>query len=345
MVYYIYNSITKPEGCQEGGGIFVKNSKNKLCVGIILAALLAVMLSCFVSCGSADGDRGGGDEFSSVTFSDALGRNVTVKKKPERVAALIGSFAEVWQLSGGELCAAAEDAWEDFGLYMGDAVNLGGAHSPSAELLLASRPSFVLASASTASNVELCSLLESAGITVAYFDIDNFEDYLSMLRICTLITEREELYVKNGLELKAQIAEIKRNYAESEISDAEKRVLLLRASSGLVKAKGSEGTILGEMLFDMGCDNIADGETGLLEELSVESIIAAEPYHIFVVTMGDDTEGVRAAVEEMMKEGAWASLGAVREGRVHFMDKRLYNMKPNVRFAEAYEGLYEILTK
>ncbi len=323
----------------------MKKSKNKLYISIILALAPAVMLMCLVSCDldHGDMDRENGD--SAVTFTDALGREITVPKKPKRVAALIGSFAEVWQLSGGELCASSEDAWEDFGLYMGDAINLGGAHSPSAELLLASRPELVLASASTSSNVELCSLLESVGINVAYFDIDNFEDYLRMLRICTIITEREELYLKNGVEKKARVDEIKKKYAESDIGECKKRVLLLRASSGLVKAKGSEGTILGEMLFDMGCENIADSEKGLLDQLSVESIIAAEPYHIFVVTMGNDTEGARAAVEKMIGEGAWASLDAVKEGRVYFMDKRLYNMKPNVRFAEAYEGLYEILTE
>ena len=46
----------------------------------------------------------------TVTVVDALGREVTVGKKPVRVAALIGSFAEVWQLAGGTVCAAPDDA-------------------------------------------------------------------------------------------------------------------------------------------------------------------------------------------------------------------------------------------
>ena len=85
----------------------------------------------------------------SLSFTDALGRAVTVSKKPQRVAALIGSFADIWLLSGGTVCAAAEDAWDDFGLELGDAVNIGGAHSPSLEALLSANPDFVLASAST----------------------------------------------------------------------------------------------------------------------------------------------------------------------------------------------------
>ena len=40
---------------------------------------------------------------------------------------------------------------------------------------------------------------------------------------------------------------------------------------------------------------------------------------------------------------AWQSLTAVKEGRVFIMDQRLYNLKPNAKWGEAYEGLAEIL--
>ena len=33
---------------------------------------------------------------NAVVFTDALGREVTIEKEPQRVAALIGSFADVW---------------------------------------------------------------------------------------------------------------------------------------------------------------------------------------------------------------------------------------------------------
>ena len=40
---------------------------------------------------------------------------------------------------------------------------------------------------------------------------------------------------------------------------------------------------------------------------------------------------------------AWQELTAVREGRYHVMDQRLYNVKPNARWGEAYEKLADIL--
>ncbi|GBF71418.1 hypothetical protein LAWASA_4175 [Lawsonibacter asaccharolyticus] len=58
-------------------------------------------------------------------------------------------------------------------------------------------------------------------------------------------------------------------------------VLLLRAYSTGVRAKNSDN-ITGVMLKDLGCINIADSDSGLLEEIQMESILAADPDHIFV---------------------------------------------------------------
>lgn len=313
------------------------SAKKFICFFLAALILLVSLCSCTKKGESEPANEG-------ITFVDALGRSVILKDTPARTAALIGSFAEVWQLAGGTVCATAEDAWEDFGLSLKDAVNIGGAHSPNLEMLLSANPDFVLASASTASNVEMKNSLEAAGICVAYFDVDSFYDYLDMLKICTDITGRPDLYLKNGSELLQRIKKTKENLNGVSFPDAHRKILLLRASSGALKAKGSEGTVLGEMLSDLGCINIADSDTSLLENLSVESIIREEPYHIFVVTMGNDTQAAKNNLFKTIKENpAWEGLEAIRENRLHIMDKQLFNIKPNVRWAEAYEILEKSL--
>ena len=301
-----------------------------------LFLVFAIIFSALTGCISNTSTPNG------ITFTDALNREVRIDN-PKRVCALIGSFAEVWMLAGGELVGAPEDAWSDFNLNIPNGINIGGAHSPSLELILSASPDFVIASASTASNVSMKDTLTQAGITVAYFDVDNFEDYLNMLDILTDITGRKDLYTKNGLAIKAQIDAIKANIQNSSLTDRERTVLLLRAHSGSVKAKGSTGTILGEMLCDIGCINIADSNTSLLESLSIESIIIQNPYRIFVVTMGDDTQKAIDNLNSMINENpGWRSLDAITQGRLHIMDRRLFNIKPNVRWAQAYEKLSEI---
>lgn len=308
-----------------------------------LCALLALLLaSAFLFASCAPEASSFEDAY---TVEDALGRRVSVPRENLRVAALLGSFADVFALAGGSVVAAPRDAWEDFSLPLDGAVDLGGAHSPNTEALFSASPTLVLASASTASHIAMEETLTAVGISVLYFDVNSFDDYLFMLRACTKITGRADLYEENGLVLKAQIDAL-RDASKESLPESERKVLLLRAASGFVKAKGSEGTVLGEMLHDLGCINIADSNEGLLEDLNVEQVIREEPYHIFVVTMGEDEEKALLSLTRMMEENpAWGTLSAVKEGRLHVMDKALFHLKPNARFGEAYETLFDILAE
>ena len=39
----------------------------------------------------------------------------------------------------------------------------------------------------------------------------------------------------------------------------------------------------------------------------------------------------------------WGELDAVKNEKLYFLDKHLYNLKPNARWAEAYELLEDML--
>lgn len=280
----------------------------------------------------------GGEGFA---FTDDLGRTVMVNQ-PKRVAALLGSFAQIWQLAGGEVIATADDAWDDLQLELSeDTVNLGNTKELSLELLLSAQPDFILASANTRQNLEWKETLEATGIPVAYFDVADFDDYLRLLKLCTDITGRSDLYEAHGLSVQVQIGEVLEKSAQRGTSPS---VLCMRASASMVTVKNSQDNVLGEMLHSLGCVNIADSDTSLLENLSIERILEADPDFVFIVQRGDDTEGMKAYVENLMAENpAWQQLTAVKEGRLYFMDKNLYNLKPNQRWGEAYEKLEEIL--
>ncbi len=279
------------------------------------------------------------EEQEQFTFTDDLGRKVTVNN-PKRTAALIGSFADIWLLSGGELVAAANDSWDSLSLDLGESVvNLGSIQEPDVEQLIAAQPDFVLASVNTDADVGLKDLLEQAKIPVAYFGVSSFEDYLHMLDICTQITGRRDLYEQNGLKVQEQITEtLKRADGSKPV------VLFLRASSTSVRAKGSNGNVCGEMLDALGCINIADQDESLLEELSMEAIITADPEYIFITTQGSSKEAAMKQIEELLtSHPAWASLSAVQKGNYYVLDKRLFNLKPNAKWGEAYKQLADIL--
>ena len=298
----------------------------------ILVLLLTMAL--LSGCAAPAGERTG------YTFTDDLGREICVSST-DRVAALLGSFADIWYLGGGTVIASADDAWEAFDLPMpDDAVNLGNTKKLSLEGLLAADPDLVLASTNTPQHLEFQPMLEKAGITVAYFDVSDFSDYLRMLKICTELTGQPSRYETYGTAVQERIDATLQRCAGRE----PQTVLVMRASAASIRAKNSGGTVLGTMLRDLGCVNIADSDAGLLENLSVESILLQNPDRIFFIQSGSDMDAVKANVEAMFRENPlWQELDAVREGRVHFMEKRLYNLKPNALWADAYGELEALL--
>lgn len=283
-------------------------------------------------------------ETGKITFTDALGQEFSLDKQPERVAVMIGSFADVWVLAGGEnsMAATANDAWESYELDLPeDVVNIGSPMKPNAELVLGAQPDLVIASSLSPSNLELQETFQRAGIPAAYFDVSSFQDYLNLLELFTQLTGHPENYETYGAAVKAQVDGAVQRRAVYSFTPS---VLTIQVSGSSVKVKNSEDNVLGPMLAELGCRNIADQDGSLLEELSLEAILQADPDYIFAVYHGTDEAAAQANLEAtLLSNPAWASLSAVKEGRFHILDRRMYSLKPNALWGDAYEQLADIL--
>lgn len=303
----------------------------------IIIGFMALLL---VGCGSTSvvGD--------GYTFVDDLQREVEVYSV-ENTAVLLGSFAHVWDLAGGHLCAAPDDAWNDFEINLDEnTVNLGHTKELSLEKLFASKPDFIIASSNTRVDMEWKDTLEQSHIPTAYFDVNTFDDYLRMLKICTDLTKRSDLYEKNGTAVQKQVDEAIAKAKQRVQTKERLKVLYLRASSGSVRAKNSQGNVLGDMLQQLQCDNIADVDERLLENLSIEYIMEQDPDAIFIVPLGDDLTAVNENFDQFIKDNpAWSTLSAVKNNHVYQLDKTLYNLKPNHRWGEAMLSLEELLNE
>lgn len=277
----------------------------------------------------------------AIAFTDDLGHNVALPAPPQRVAALNGSYAETWLLAGGTVAGATEDAWSERGLDLPqDTAKLGTVHDPDLESVLALAPELVLLSADMDSHLALDETLTGAGVPHAYFRVDTFTDYLDMLRTCTDLTGRADLYEQEGAALQTRVDAV----LTSAQGQTPPRVLYLRAYSTGVKAKGSD-SITGAILKDLGAVNLVEeAGSAILEDLQLESILAANPDLIFVTTMGADGQKALDHLQETFQsDPAWASLTAVQEGRYVVLPKDLFHYKPNGRWGESYERLAGIL--
>lgn len=282
-------------------------------------------------------------EPEKITFTDALGQEFSIER-PQRAVIMIGSFADVWVLAGGEdtMAATANDAWESYGLELGEhTANIGSPMKPNAELVLGAQPDLVIASSLSPSNLELQETFQRAGIPAAYFDVSSFQDYLDLLDLFTRLTGHPEHYETYGTAVREQVDGAVQRRA---VYDYTPTVLTIQVSGSSVKVKNSEDNVLGPMLKELGCENIADRDGALLEELSLEAIIQADPDYIFAVYHGTDEESAQANLEAtLLSNPAWAGLRAVQAGNFHILERRMYSLKPNALWGDAYEQLADIL--
>lgn len=274
-----------------------------------------------------------------ISFVDALGYEVHLESW-ERVVSLYGSFAEAWTLAGGSLVGVTDDAVKEREMVLPeDVIFLGGNKEPNLEEVIASAPDFLILSADAPGQVKLHDALMQAKVAHAYFRVDTFADYQNMMELFCEMTNRSDLYQKHVDGIAKEIEHIKSLVAGQK----QPTVLYLRAFSTGVKAKADDNQT-GVMLKELGANNIAAQSPSLLEELSMEEVIAQDPDFILMTVMGADTQkGLDYMKAHVENNPAWSELSAVKNGRYILLPKDLFHYKPNARWGESYAYLAKIL--
>lgn len=280
---------------------------------------------------------------AEYVFTDASGAEVTLSEKPSRVAVLFSSFAEVWRLSGGDIDITVREAVDR--AFAGEdciLVDGGAGKSIDLEALVRAEPDFVIGSMDVPAQVKCADFLKENGMPAALFRVESAEDYADMLKVFTDITGNYEAYRIYGESVLSEVNEIRRMC--EDFNGDKKRILFIRSGSGVssAKAKNADQHFAASMLSEMGAYNIADNATVLLDGLSFEEILTENPDAIFISTMGDE-ESAKAYMESVLSQKTWQALSAVKNGRVYYLPKDLFQFKPNHRWAEAYRLLMECL--
>jgi iron complex transport system substrate-binding protein len=276
------------------------------------------------------------------TFVDSTGTTVTVQQKPQRVAVLFSSYAEIWSLAGGTVSiTVGESVQRGFAPETALLVDGGAGKTVDVEALLAAQPQLVIGSADIPAQVQACKTLNAAGIPAALFRVDTFEEYLSMLKICTDLTENGQRYTYHGVTVQLQVRALRQQAAQQ---GQKPTYLFIRVGStaSATKAKRAPDNFVCTMLDQLGGRNIADEAAVLLDGLSLEYVMEADPQYIFLSPMGNEA-AARAYIDELFAQPGWAELTAVQQGNWCFLSKELFHFKPNQRWDEAYKQLAQLL--
>ena len=332
-------------------------SSRRRLLALPLAALLAASLVALPACGSASG--GSGDASTSVaapakaksgkagkaekskayTFTDDLGRKVTVKSH-KRVVACMGSFADAWQLAGGTLVGASDDAFGHYAVDSSKVSGVGRSTSLNLESIIALKPDFVIMTgisdgkhATGVSQADAESALKEAGVPVAFFKVTTFADYKRMMGTFCAITGRDDLYKKNVTKVGEKIKSAVSTYSVKSKSPS---VLIVSAFSKGLVVQNTSG-MAGAIVRDLGAVNVADEHPSLLSDFSLEAAVEANPDYVLVLAASDDTATAQKYYDQVVgSNSAWQGMDAVKEGRVTMLDAAHFLYKPNADWAESY---------
>lgn len=314
-------------------------NKKSVVISVIFVVAVILLLGIFERLKPAKED----DEiFYFHQFEDFSGEKITLSAKPQRVAVLFSSLAEVWTTAGGQVAITVGESVER--KICGEdtlLVDGGAGKTIDTEKLIAYEPDLVIYSLDIEAQCKAAEILKKSGIPAAGMRIDSIEDYIEALTICTSLLDNEENMKLYGDDVLQSIEDIK---VKATASDYNPTVLFIRSGSSAnsAKAKKASDNFAAKILEDLGCVNIADSAEILLDGLSTEEILLRDPDYIFISIMGDETAG-KAYMDSLLQSEGWNKLTAVKNGRVHYLPKELFHYKPCARWAEAHEYLYEIL--
>ena len=303
---------------------------------LLLPALCVLLLA---GCAAPAAGRA---EESAFIVTDDTGAKISVPYAPQTVAVLTSSLADMWITAGGSVDITVGETVER-GFADDDVilVDNGAGKTIDLERLVAAQPDLVLYSSELSGQAACAPALLEAGIPAVGFSVETFDTYLELLRICTTILRTPEAYDTYGVQVKARVDELLTLANDQPVRP---EILFVRVGSDAryTKAKTAENHFVCGMLQELGTYNIAEKAPVLLDGLSMEAVLLADPDAILFTTMGDESAGA-AYMESLVSDPVWQTLTAVESGQIHQLPKDLFQYKPNARWDEAYAYLIQLL--
>ncbi|WBW99056.1 ABC transporter substrate-binding protein [Oceanirhabdus sp. W0125-5] len=278
----------------------------------------------------------------SITYKDPLGNENTFKKNPERVIVLHSSFIDLWYLAGGEAiarCSGSTNVPEE----ATDVEQIGSAFSPNLEKIIALKPDLVILSSVTSKQAELKDALKENNIQALYLNTSYkpYESFIDTLYLFTRLTDKKEIFDTKIEDIRNNVEAIK-----DKVKNEEKPKVAILFSSTRSVSTELPTSLTGEIVDMLYGDNIVKGaqvEGATKVDFSIERIIESDPDIIFITTMGDLEKVNKRIKDDIESNEAWASLRAVKEGRIYYLPKELFTYKPNAKYPEAVQYIAELL--
>lgn len=269
-----------------------------------------------------------------TTFTDGLGREVTLNETPQRIISLAPSNTEILFAIGAGDQVVGRDALSDFPEEAKAATDIGSTFEAlNTELIVSLEPDFVLAA--EINTPEQVKQLEDLGLTVYYLKNPlTLEEMYSNLELVAQMTGHQQEAADLVESLKARVAAV-----DEKIAPLSSRFSVFYELDATDPAKpftAGKGTFITQLIDRAGGYNIASDLEGY-PQMSLEQVVAADPAFII---LGDARYGV--SPESIAERPGWENLSAVKSGNVLPFNDDLVS-RPGPRLVDALEELAKLL--
>lgn len=299
---------------------------------ILIGMLLGLALMAFAGCGTQGAKEQAASSASVfATIEDDLGREVVLKKKPERIVVTSASFLEPLHKVGGDV-VGRPDSKTQMPDYAKDKASVGKVYQIDTEKVLACEPDLVIINKGM--NEKLVDTLEASGIKTLVVDSKSYENVKHMVQMFAAVTGEQE---KGDTLIKTMDSKIAGTL--QKLPKEKHRIAILHSTNQGLTVQ-LEGSIAGSTAKMLGWENVAADETPLEKNpdaapYSLETLVEKNPEIIFVTSMGK-MEDIKASMEETIAGNpAWQALPAVQQKKLYYLPQDLFLLSPGIHYPEA----------
>jgi iron complex transport system substrate-binding protein len=291
--------------------------------------MLSVLFT--AACGSEPGKQTGGQSAEekavdeSVSVKDALGDDISLESKPEKIVSLIPSNTEIlFELGLGEKVVGVTD-FDNYPEEAAEKEKIGGMEF-NVEKIISLDPDLIFAHESTAiSAKEGLDQLRDAGIAVYVVrDTQQINEVYTIIENIGKLTGTKEDADELVASMKKDLEEIKSKAGEIK---EKKKVYVEVAPAPDIYSTGTN-TFINEMLELINAKNALKDQEGWIA-VNQEEVISANP-DVIITTYGDH--------EQVLNRDGWQDVNAVKNGQVYDVNTDLVT-RTGPRLVEGVEEI------
>ncbi|HAV79058.1 MAG TPA: cobalamin-binding protein [Anaerolineae bacterium] len=272
-------------------------------------------------------------EVPSITYTDGLGREITLEETPQRIVSLAPSNTEILFAVGAGSQVVGRDEFSDYPAEAASIEVIGGSFGEyNVEAIVALEPDLVLAA--EINPPELVQQLEDLGLTVYYLgNPTTLEGMYENLKTVASLSGHDATELVDSL--KARVAAV-----DEKIMPLSSRIPVFYEIDATDPTKPwtyGPGTFGDLLIARAGGFNVGGMATDPYPQLSLEQIVTANPS---VIILGDAIWGVTP--ESVLERPGWESIEAVKSNAVFPIDDNLIS-RPGPRLVDGLEQLAKLL--